>query len=185
VSGVLLTLAGVGTLSADEFSRLLSTIGFIVVPLAYLVFGASSYKRANGWHLLGVILLIASGLLGAIQALPGVQQWTQGTRLSDLQMSLSLWGSISIVLAVVQHVFVAQGRLNTIAFWLAAVGSVVGSAALAGAGLVQVYMERILSIGYLETQTAIIPLYLFWVIGSLLTAVGIALYTVQQLIRRV
>jgi hypothetical protein len=48
----------------------------------------------------------------------------------------------------------------------------------------QTYLERILSIGYLETQTLITPLYALWVVGWLSVAVGIGIYTLGFWARR-
>jgi nitric oxide reductase subunit B len=61
-------------------------------------------------------------------------------------------------------------------FWLVAFGIVGGGLALGGAGAVQVYLERILSLGYLETQTLLIPLYVGWVLGGLALALGVLVY---------
>jgi len=48
-------------------------------------------------------------------------------------------------------------------------------------GVVQVYMERISGIGYLDTQDVLIPLYILWIPGNLIWAVGIAWYANRYL----
>ncbi|MEP6988878.1 MAG: hypothetical protein ABI970_24970, partial [Chloroflexota bacterium] len=61
-------------------------------------------------------------------------------------------------------------------FWLVSVGILGGGLALAAAGIVQVYLERLLSIGYLDTQALIVPLYIGWVMGLIVLLLGIVLY---------
>jgi hypothetical protein len=69
-------------------------------------------------------------------------------------------------------------------FWLVAFGIIGGGLALGGAGLVQVYMERISGVGYLDTQTMLTPLYALWVIGLLAMALGIGIYALGFWARR-
>jgi len=47
---------------------------------------------------------------------------------------------------------------------------------LAAAGVVQVYLERLLSIGYLDTQALLVPLYIGWIMGMIVLLLGIVLY---------
>ena len=77
---------------------------------------------------------------------------------------------MAMVLAVMHYSSNRSGVWSSVSFWLAALGLAIGGVALAGAGLVQTYMERILSFGYLDTQAYLIPLYLFWLIGLLIVA---------------
>ena len=67
---------------------------------------------------------------------------------------------------------------------MAAFGIIGGAIALGGAGLVQVYLERLLGIGYLETQTLLIPLYSFWLIGLLSLSLGVGIYALTFWLRR-
>jgi hypothetical protein len=46
------------------------------------------------------------------------------------------------------------------------------------------YMERVLSIGYLDVQTLITPLYVVWTLGLLLLAAGIGIYALTFWLRR-
>jgi nitric oxide reductase subunit B len=67
---------------------------------------------------------------------------------------------------------------------LVAFGIVIGAGALGSAGVAQVYMERILSVGYLDVQTLVTPLYMLWVLGLLLLAAGIGIYALTFWLRR-
>ncbi|MBC7869941.1 MAG: hypothetical protein H7Y09_03820, partial [Chitinophagaceae bacterium] len=69
-------------------------------------------------------------------------------------------------------------------FWLISGGILVGGFGLAGAGLVQTYLERIVGVGYLETQTYIQPLYAVWTLGLAALLLGAAGYALTQVFRR-
>lgn len=178
----------------------LGGIGLIAVPILYLIVAAHSYHALSNrnptvtlaahWYALGLLLLLLGpGLLGGLQAAPGIRQWTAGTRLSDLQMTLTALAVVAIVLGVVNQAAAelrGQNRRITglMPFWLMAFGIMGGALALGGAGLAQTYLERILGVGYLETQTLIIPLYALWVLAWLSVALGVGIYALGFWARR-
>ncbi len=200
LAGTLVSLSGFYALSAPEWAITLGHVGTVIVPILYLIVAAHSYKALSSrnptmtlaahWYALGLLLLlIGQGLLGGLQAAPGIYQWTVGTRLSDLQTTLTALSVIAIVLGVVNQVTAeirGQNRRVTglTSFWLVAFGIVGGGLALGGAGLAQTYLERIAGIGYLETQTLIVPLYVLWLMGWLATALGIGIYALTLWLRR-
>jgi nitric oxide reductase subunit B len=192
LAGALVTLT---TLSPD--SPLLGGASAIVIALLYLIFASHSYRAlsdrnatntlAAHWTALGVLLLLLGGVLGGLQA--PVRLWTAGTRLSDLQPTLALLAVVAIILGVVNQAAAEMRgdnrRVTGLApFWLVAFGVIGGGLALAGAGLVQVYLERILSIGYLDTQALLEPLHALWVGGQGLFALGVGWYTLVFWLRR-
>jgi hypothetical protein len=62
---------------------------------------------------------------------------------------------------------------------------IIGSGlALGLAGVVQTFLERQLSVGYLDTQTLLVPLYTGWFAGLVVLALGIGLYTLIFWLRR-
>jgi len=184
IAGALLSVGTMHSVNPHVLNALTGLAAAVLAPIAYIVFFGFSYREANQWQRLSVGLLLAGGFLGSIQALPAVNQWVQGTRLSDLQITLMSWSAVVVVLAVIHHTGGHLRLWDTLAFWLTASGVIVGTIALASAGLVQMYLERILSIGYLETQTYLIPLYLFWVIGLLVLSLGVAVFAMHQLLHR-
>ncbi|MEO8392520.1 MAG: hypothetical protein ABI700_05970 [Chloroflexota bacterium] len=193
LAGGLIMLSGLG-LSDSWFGSLSA----LLVPLIYLIFAAHIYRAfsnhnptntpAAHWMALGVLLLLLSvGMLGSVQA--AIHLWTMGTRLSDLQPTLALLAIVAIILGMLSQVVAEMQDQNhrvigLAPFWFVAFGSVGGALTLAGAGLVQVYLERILSIGYLNTQALIEPLYKLWVLGGVLLALGVMLYTLIFWLRR-
>jgi len=200
LAGVLVSLSGFYTLGVPEWAITLGNIGAVAVPILYLIVAAHTYKALSSrnptvtlaahWYALGLLLLlIGAGLLGGLQVAPGIQQWTAGTRLSDLQLTLTALAAIAIVLGVVNQVTAemrGQNRrvMGLTPFWLVAFGIVGGGLALGGAGLVQTYLERVAGIGYLETQTLIVPLYALWLGGWLAAALGIGIYAFTFWVRR-
>jgi nitric oxide reductase subunit B len=196
LAGALMTLSTLDTLGVSL--SWVSSASAILVPLLYLIFAAHTYRAfsdrnptntlAGHWTALGVLLLVLGvGLLGGLQA--AVRQWTAGTRLSDLQPTLALWAVAAILLGMINQVSAEMRghnqRVTGLApFWLVAFGAVGSGLALAGAGLVQVYLERVLSIGFLDTQALIVPLYQLWLLGLVTLALGIAVYTVIVWLRR-
>jgi nitric oxide reductase subunit B len=172
----------------------------IVAPVFYLIFAAHSYRALSSrnptvtlaahWYTMGLLLLLLGpGLLGGLQAAPGIRQWTAGTRLSDLQTTLTALAVVAIVLGVInQAAAEVRGQNRRVTglapFWLVSFGVIGGGAALAGAGIAQTYLERILGMGYLETQTLIVPLYALWVLGWLSVALGTGIYALAFWARR-
>jgi nitric oxide reductase subunit B len=195
LAGVLLTLSTLQPLGLN-LGWLRSAIA-IIVPLLTLIFASHTYLAfsnrnktntlAAHWTALGVLLLLGVGILGSLQAT--VQVWTAGTLLSDLQPTLAQFAVIAILLGVInQVVFEIRGqprRVTGVApFWLIAFGMISGGLALAGAGLVQVYLERVIGVDFLETQALIAPLYGLWGLGLALMTLGLLLYGLIHWLRR-
>ena len=202
VAGLLALAGALVTFSALEPLGLnlggLRTFAALIVPLLTLIFASHTYLAfsnrnttntlAAHWAALGVVLiLLGVGLVGGLQAL--AQGWTAGTRLSDLQVTLAHEAVIASLLGVInQAVFEMRGQSRRVTglapFWLVAFGMVGGGLALAGAGLVQVYLERVIGLDYLETQALIAPLYGLWIFGLALMTLGLMLYGLIYWLRR-
>jgi len=137
---------------------------------------------AAHWYLLGVILLtVGNGVLGALLSLPVVHAVVQGTQLTVLQTHLNAVGLLAWILGFINQAVAEMRGQNfritgLVPFWCVALGLGGASLALFAAGIVQVYLERLMSMGYLETQTALVPLYALWIIGLLIFAPGVAFY---------
>jgi hypothetical protein len=192
LAGVWVSLPPLYPLGAPDWARTVGSIGVVVVPILYLIFAAHSYRAlsdrngtytlAGHWFSLGVLLfLLGPGLLGALNAAPGVAQWTAGTRLTDLQNTLAAFAVLALCLGVVnQAAAELRGHNRRVTgltpFWLVAFGILGGGLALGGAGVVQTFMERASGVGYLDVQTLVTPLYAGWVVGLLALALGAGIY---------
>lgn len=200
VAGVMVSAAPLYVLDSAGFASTLGKIGAGFVPLAYMLFAAHSYRALSDrnlnrtlsahWYALALLLLLlGNGVLGAIQTMSGIAQWTQGTRLTDLQVTLVSMAIVAVILGMINQSGAelrGQNRRITglLPFWLVTFGVLGGALALAGAGIVQAYLERVLGVGYLETQVYLIPLYLFWIMGIFVCALGIAIYALGFWVRR-
>ncbi len=200
LAGTLVTIAGLQIPGGAALAQVGGSLALFVVPVLLLIFAVHAYKAlasrnstatlAAHWFGLGLLLLLLGiGLLGSLTAPGSVQQWTLGTRLSDLQFTLTALGVVALVLGVVNQATAelrGQNRRVTglMPFWLVAFGIVGGALALGGAGLVQVYMERFLTLGYLETQRLLVPLFALWSFGWLLAALGFGIYALGFIARR-
>lgn len=192
LAGTLLSLTPLHTLGAPEWTRALGGLALLIVPLCYLIHASHSYRAladrnatytfAAHWYALALLLyLLGVGLLGGVQAVPAVSAYTLGTRLSDLQTTLALLAPLALALGVInQGTAELRGSNQRVTglspFWLVAFGAVGSALALGAAGVAQVFMERRLSMGYLDTQNLLTPLYAGWVFGLLLLALGAGIY---------
>lgn len=200
IAALLLTVQPLYTL-ADSVTAQVGTLGVFLLPVAAVILASHTYlaltHRNNmrtlsaHWVSLALVLLfIGVGVLGAVSALPDVHIVIAGTRLTDLQRTLILFAFAAVLLGTVNQVGAELRHENRhitglAPFWLVSLGLIVISVGLGGAGIVQVYLERLLSVGYLETQTLIVPLYTVWVIGWIGVLLGIVVYALGFWARRV
>jgi len=200
LAGVLVSLTPLYVMAAPEWVRMLGNLAVFVVPVAYLIFAAHSYKAladrnatytlAGHWYTLSLLLLLLGiGLLGGVQSATGVSVYTLGTRLTDLQSTFVGLAVVSMALGVInQGAAELKGhnrRLTGLSpFWLVAFGIIGGGLALGAAGAVQTITERQLSVGYLDTQTLVIPLYQGWFLGLAAVLVGMVIYGITYWLRR-
>jgi nitric oxide reductase subunit B len=200
LAGVMVTVSPLVLLGAPEWAGVVGNIAAILVPILYLIVAAHCYSALSNrstdpalsahWFALSlVLLLLGVGLLGGLASAPGISQWTIGTRLTDLQATLTLLGAGVMALGVVNQgaaeLYGQNRRITGLSpFWLVTFGAVGGGLALGAAGVAQTYMERLLSVGYLDTQNLLIPLYILWVVGMLLLAAGLGVYALMFWARR-
>lgn len=200
LAGTLVALSPLLALGAPAWMQTLGNLSAILIPILYLIFAAHAYRAlsdrnpirtlAAHWFALALLLvLLGPGLLGALQAVPSVSQWTLGTRLGDLQTTLTLFAPLAMALGVANQAAAELRGQNHrvtgfIPFWLVSFGIVFVALSLGAAGVAQTYMERRLSIGYLDVQTLLEPLYALWFGGLVLAALGAAVYALTFWRRR-
>jgi nitric oxide reductase subunit B len=200
VAGVLVSAAPLYALDTADFARTAGSVGVVVVPPALMIFAAHSYRGlsdrnathtlAAHWYALSLILfLLGIGVLGAIVSAPDVNRWTQGTRLTDLQRTLTSLAVVAMIFGVINQGVAEMRGVNwritgLLPYWLIAIGILGGGLALAGAGIVQVYLERVLSVGYLDTQSHLEPLYAGWFAGVVIVGIGVVIYAIGFFVHR-
>lgn len=184
-AGILATVGSIVSIAPLNAIGVINLPAWILVPLIvigifYVVRALTSSTRA--WQNVGILLMaLGMGVLGTLFIIPSVGSYAIGTRLSDLQYTLVAWSvllfilsslSISLENSLIEPVTYG----NSLTFWLIAGGIVASTQALLLAGVVQLILERVLTLGYLDTQAVLVPLYVLWIVGIMIMAVGIVKY---------
>jgi nitric oxide reductase subunit B len=132
-----------------------------------------------------VFTLFGAGLLGLAHTWPAVNKWTHGTLITAMHGHAAFYGAyVMIVLAMIAYALPsitrerAEGGSSTgyWAFWLQITGMFGMTLSFATAGIVQVYLERILGLGYLDTQLKLQVHFLMLAATGSLFTVGAGLF---------
>ena len=131
-----------------------------------------------------VFSALGAGLLGLAHTWPAVNKWTHGTLITPMHGHMAFFGAyVMIVLGMITYALPGlTGRSEDSretsagfwAFWLQVAGMFGMTMAFAAAGITQTYLERILSIGYLETQLKLQVHFLMLVATGALFTLGVA-----------
>lgn len=116
---------------------------------------------------------VGAGLWGVIHTLPFVNQWTHGTQVTAAHGHLAFFGAY--VLLIISMIYIAVPDIKGLkdfntsrgyrAFWWMTISIVLMVLTLTGAGMVQVYMERLMGIDYVTVKTHYN--YWFWVFRAI------------------
>ncbi len=132
-----------------------------------------------------VFTLFGAGLLGLAHTWPSVNKWTHGTLVTAMHGHAAFYGAyVMIVLAMITYAMPMISRhrpergtaMGYLAFWMQMAGMFGMTISFATAGIAQVYLERILGLGYLDTQLKIQVHFLMLVITGTIFAAGVALF---------
>jgi len=129
---------------------------------------------------------LGAGILGLAHTWPAVNRWTHGTMITPMHGHMAFFGAyVMIVLGVITYAMPGlTGRSEEsretsagfLAFWLQVAGMFGMTMAFAAAGVTQTYLERILGIGYIETQLKMQVHFLMLAGTGALFAIGVALF---------
>ncbi len=166
-----------------------------VALIAMTIYAYSAMRRSGLSHpntlalhwTLGsaVFTLFGAGLLGLAHTFPDVNKWTHGTLITAMHGHAAFYGAYAmIVLAMITYALPSfqTGRaergtaLGYWSFWLQLAGMFGMTLSFATAGIAQVYLERILGLGYLDTQLKIQVHFLMLVATASVFAVGVAMF---------
>jgi nitric oxide reductase subunit B len=132
-----------------------------------------------------VFTLFGAGLLGLAHTWPSVNKWTHGTLITAMHGHAAFYGAYAmIVMAMISYALPAMtpGRreqgtaLGYWAFWLQLAGMFGMTLSFATAGIAQVYLERILGLGYLDAQLKIQVHFLMLLATAAVFSVGVGLF---------
>jgi nitric oxide reductase subunit B len=129
--------------------------------------------------------LFGAGLLGLAHTWPGVNKWTHGTLITAMHGHAAFYGAYAmIVLAMMAYALpaITPGRpergsaVGYWAFWLQLAGMFGMTLSFATAGIGQVYLERIMGMGYLDAQLKIQVHFLMLIATASMFTVGVGLF---------
>lgn len=150
--------------------------------------GAAAHPNTLALHwTLGsaVFTLFGGGLLGLAHTWPPVNKWTHGTLITAMHGHAAFYGAYAmIVLAMISYALPSmthdrreQGTAAGYwAFWLQLAGMFGMTLSFATAGIGQVYLERILGLGYLDTQLKIQVHFLMLIATASVFTLGAGLF---------
>jgi nitric oxide reductase subunit B len=143
-------------------------------------------KLALHWTLgSAVFTLFGAGVLGLAHTWPSVNKWTHGTLITAMHGHAAFYGAYAmIVMAVISYALPAisprrgeaGSALGYWAFWLQIGGMLGMTMAFATAGIGQVYLERIMGLGYLDAQLKIQVHFLMLLATATVFSVGVGLF---------
>jgi nitric oxide reductase subunit B len=129
---------------------------------------------------------LGAGLLGLAHTWPAVNKWSHDTLITPMHGHMAFFGAyVMIVLGMITYAMPGlTGRPEDSretgagfwSFWLQLAGMFGMTMAFAAAGITQTYLERILGIGYLETQLKLQVHFLMLVATGALFVAGVALF---------
>jgi nitric oxide reductase subunit B len=166
-------------------------------PLAFLamaLFAVYMYRKGEKSHpnkialfwTIGasIVSFIGAGLLGFAHTLPQTNIFTHGTLVTAMHGHYAFWGAYAmIVLAIISYAMPnITGRKRHdktsghLAFWLSNIGMLGMVVALGVAGVVQVYLERRLSMDFMVAQEEVKIHFVVMLLCATLFTVGIGIY---------
>jgi nitric oxide reductase subunit B len=173
------------------FSALEPFVFLAMAMYAYYAIRRSGFSHPNRMALhwtvgSAIFSALGAGLLGLAHTWPAVNKWTHGTLITPMHGHMAFFGAyVMIVLGMITYALpgltgrsedARETSANFWSFWLQIAGMFGMTMAFAAAGITQTYLERILSIGYLETQLKLQVHFLMLVVAGIVFVIGVALF---------
>jgi nitric oxide reductase subunit B len=199
ISGVLGTAHHYYWIGVPHYWLPLGGVFSALEPLSFFAMATYSYyamrrsglshpnRMALHWTVGSAIFsALGAGILGLAHTWPAVNKWTHGTMITPMHGHMAFFGAyVMIVLGIITYAMPAlTGRSEEsretsagfLGFWFQVAGMFAMTMAFAAAGVTQTYLERILGIGYIETQLKMQVHFLMLAGAGGLFAVGVALF---------
>ena len=134
-----------------------------------------------------VFTLFGAGLLGFAHTFPDVNKWTHGTLITAMHGHAAFYGAYAMItMGMITYAMPSLTRrpevgtaLGYWSFWMQVSGMIGMTLSFATAGMGQVYLERIMGMGYLDTQLRIQVHFLMLIASASLFASGVALFIID------
>lgn len=162
-----------------------------MVAFSFKMIGKRSRQHPNRAAVLwtvgaAVLSFIGAGIWGFMHTLPQINFYTHGTQITASHGHLAFFGAYAvIVLAMISYAVpnlrkstagITRQKLEIFSFWTMAVSMVFIALALTGAGIVQVYLQRVLAMPYMDTQSYMTIFYGIRLFFGITFAIGLIAY---------
>jgi nitric oxide reductase subunit B len=160
-----------------------------MVAFAFKMVSKKTKEHANRAALLwtvgtAVVSFFGAGVWGFLHTLPQINYYTHGTQVTASHGHLAFFGAYAmIVLAMTSYAMPilrktgpSHQKAEIFAFWTMVVSMIGITLALTGAGIVQVYLQRILGISFMETQGHMGIFYAIRFFFGITFTVGLGIY---------
>jgi nitric oxide reductase subunit B len=131
---------------------------------------------------------VGAGLWGVVHTLPQVNKWTHGTQITTAHGHLAFYGAY--VLLVMSMIYITLPAIRGVkafnasrafqAFWWMTISMIFIVLTITGAGMVQVYMERLMGLDYVAVK-ANYNMW-FWILRAIFGVgflVGVAIFVID------
>jgi nitric oxide reductase subunit B len=167
------------------------------VPIALMMFDSLLSMRRRkieptnrvAWYFLGgsaIAHFLGAGVWGFVQTLPQINQWTHGTQITASHGHFAFFGAFGMLVIAAVYTLVPQMRgveriretRGLWGFWLMSTGMATMVAAFTVAGIVQVYLWRVIGMDFMIVRTQYVSFWMFWVFffGAILFLPGVLVY---------
>jgi len=131
-----------------------------------------------------IVSFLGAGLLGFMHTLPQVNYYTHGTQMTASHGHLAFFGAYAmIVLSMISYavpnirkVKISHQKAEILAFWLLVISMVFIALTLTGAGIVQVYLQRVLGMSFMDTQSYMWIFYAVRLVFGVTFTAGVVIY---------
>lgn len=183
-------------LAIGGFFSLLEPLPLLLMVVdTYNEYRKSTIRHPNRialyWVIGGSIVhFVGAGVLGVVQTLPSINKWTHGTQLTASHGHLAFFGAFAMLVIAAAYYMIPDmadqhnfsQKTGKTAFWLMVLGMTSMSVILFGAGIVQVYLERILGMDFNTVKNQFLNFWMFWrLISGFVFCAGAVLFVVDFL----
>lgn len=131
-----------------------------------------------------ILSFLGAGVWGFMHTLPQINYYTHGTQITASHGHLAFFGAYAMVVLAMSSYAVpnlrkmvpSHQKAEILAFWMMVVSMIFITLSLTGAGIVQVYLQRILAMPFMETQGHIGFFYGLRLFFGFTFAIGLVIY---------
>ncbi len=146
--------------------EILPFIAMIVFSLKMVSMRSRKHPNSAALHWTvgtAIVSFLGAGVLGFMHTLPQINYYTHGTQMTASHGHLAFFGAYAMIVMAMASYAVPNLRRRTaevmnqkaeiFAFWTMVISMICIALSLTGAGIVQAYLQRVLAIGFMETQS--------------------------------